>query len=248
MRDVGVGDRQDRGAAPGGGADRADAVLASDLDQRVAGEERGRCLATPIGPIPGAAAAVWDAEGLVQVEVADVRAQLARAHVADLRVQVGAIHVDLAAVLVDDGADVGDRRIRRRRASTGRSPSVRRACSRCSSAFLRRSWRSMLPSSSQATTTTRIPASRALAGLVPWAEAGIRQTSRCSCRRGSRGSADRQQPGVLALGAGVRLHRRGRIVARAFGEHALEIVEQFAIALCLLAGANGCSLPRSPAS
>ena len=37
---------------------------------------------------------------------------------------------------------------------------------------------SMLPWASQPTTTTRMPAMTALAGLVPWAEEGIRQTSR----------------------------------------------------------------------
>ncbi len=36
----------------------------------------------------------------------------------------------------------------------------------------------MFPAPSVATTTTCIPAIAALAGLVPWAEAGIRQTSR----------------------------------------------------------------------
>ncbi len=35
-----------------------------------------------------------------------------------------------------------------------------------------------LPASSQATTTTRIPAITADAALVPWAEDGMRQTSR----------------------------------------------------------------------
>src|SRR2546428_13754835 len=36
----------------------------------------------------------------------------------------------------------------------------------------------MLPRSSQPTPTTLSPAMTALAGLVPWAETGIRQTSR----------------------------------------------------------------------
>ena len=45
----------------------------------------------------GAAAAVRDAEGLVQVEVRDVGAELARPGQADQRVEVGAVDVDLAA-------------------------------------------------------------------------------------------------------------------------------------------------------
>ena len=44
---------------------------------------------------------------------------------------------------------------------------------------------SMLPAASQPTTTTRIPAMTALAGLVPWAEEGIRQTSRALSPRPS---------------------------------------------------------------
>ena len=60
-------------------------------------------------PHARAAAAVGDAEGLVQVEVADVGADVARAAEPDLRVHVGAVHVDLPAVLVHDRADLPDR-------------------------------------------------------------------------------------------------------------------------------------------
>ena len=59
-------------------------------------------------PHARAAAAVRNAEGLVQVEVADVGAEVARAAQADLRVHVGAVHIDLAAVRVDDLADLAD--------------------------------------------------------------------------------------------------------------------------------------------
>ena len=92
-----------------------------------------RWAATPIGPTPGpgvggrwrcevevvvgvveaalalTAAAVGDAERLVQVQVADVGAEVAGAAQPDLRVHVGAVHVHLAAVLVDDVAHLGDR-------------------------------------------------------------------------------------------------------------------------------------------
>ena len=53
-----------------------------------------------------AAAAVRDAERLVQVEVADVGADVARPAEPDHRVHVRAVHVDLPAVLVDDRADL----------------------------------------------------------------------------------------------------------------------------------------------
>ena len=53
-----------------------------------------------------AAAAVRDAERLVQVQMADVGADVARAARPTMRVHVRAVHVDLAAVLVDDLADL----------------------------------------------------------------------------------------------------------------------------------------------
>ena len=69
-------------------------------------------------PHARAAAAVRNAERLVQVDVADVGADRRRAREPDLRVHVGAVHVHLAAVLVHDRADVLNRSPRTRRAST----------------------------------------------------------------------------------------------------------------------------------
>ena len=54
--------------------------------------------------------------------------------------------------------------------AASRSPAI--------SALARRSSTSTLPSASHPTTTTCIPAMCALAGFVPWAEAGMRQMSR----------------------------------------------------------------------
>src|ERR1700716_2148036 len=53
----------------------------------------------------------------------------------------------------------------------------------CASDFARRSARSTSPSFKVATETTLNPAMTALAGLVPWADCGIRQTSRCASLR-----------------------------------------------------------------
>jgi hypothetical protein len=52
------------------------------------------------------AAAVRDAKGLVQVQVADVRPHVARTAPAHLGIQVGAIHVNLAAPGVHNGANL----------------------------------------------------------------------------------------------------------------------------------------------
>ena len=56
----------------------------------------------------GAAAAVRDAEGLVQVEVADVAAEVAEPGVAQQRVEVGAVDVDLSPGLVHRRGDRDD--------------------------------------------------------------------------------------------------------------------------------------------
>ncbi len=96
-------------ALPQGAAETgADAPDAAGVRQRVPGQERRQVGGDADRAHAGAAAAVRDAEGLVQVDVADVGADVAGAAEADLRVQVGAVHVDLAAVLVDDLGDVLD--------------------------------------------------------------------------------------------------------------------------------------------
>ena len=198
------------GAAPGRGRDRRRSPCSPPrLDHRVAGQERREVRGDADRAHAGAAAAVRDAEGLVQVEVADVGADVARAAQADLRVHVGAVHVDLAAVLVDDLADLLDAlledAVRRRVGDHQRGELVLA----CSCAFASRSARSMLPCASHATTTTFMPAMTRWRGLVPCAEVGIRQTSRCACAAALVVAADDEQAGVLALRAGVRLQRHG---------------------------------------
>ena len=95
-------------ALPHGAAETgADAgCVAADLDHRMPRQERRQVRGDADRAHAGTAAAVRDAERLVQVEVADVGADVARAAEADLRVQVRAVHVDLPAVLVDDRADL----------------------------------------------------------------------------------------------------------------------------------------------
>ena len=66
--------------------------------QRVRGQVRRQVVAHRDRADARAAAAVRDAEGLVQVEVRDVAAEPAGPGVAQQRVEVGAVDVDLAAV------------------------------------------------------------------------------------------------------------------------------------------------------
>ena len=74
----------------------------------MAGQERRQVGRHSNGAYAGAAAAMGDAEGLVQVEVADISAKatgLANTH---LGIEVGAIEINLAAVAMDQRADVAD--------------------------------------------------------------------------------------------------------------------------------------------
>ena len=91
------------------GADRADPLALGLLGvHAVRGQVRRQVRAHRDRTDARAAAAVRDAEGLVQVEVRDVAAELAGLGEAEQRVEVGAVDVDLAAVVVHDPAQLGD--------------------------------------------------------------------------------------------------------------------------------------------
>ena len=53
-------------------------------------------------------AAMRNAEGLVQVEMADIGAVIAGPRQANLRIQIGAVEIDLPAMAVHDVADLAD--------------------------------------------------------------------------------------------------------------------------------------------
>ena len=63
------------------------------------------------GAHTGTTSAMRDAERLVEIEVTDVGADVARPAETDLGIHVGAVHVYLAAVLMNDLADLPDRRL-----------------------------------------------------------------------------------------------------------------------------------------
>ena len=198
-------------ALPNGAAETAPwrVSMPSICTHAVAGTN-GASAISPIGPHTRAAAAVRNAEGFMQVEVRDVRADKARRGNANLGVHVRAIEINLAAKLMHHFAhfanglfvnavggrighhDAGEVR----RMLLGFRPQIRQI----DIAVL-----------SQATTTTCIPAICAEAGLVPCAELGIRQISRCPSLRLSV-VTNCQQARVFALRAGVRLHA-DRIIA-----------------------------------
>ena len=85
--------------------------------ERIARQERRQMRSHRDRTDARAAAAVRDAERLVQVEVADVGAELARLGEPDQRVEVGAVDVHLAAGVVHDRAQI-------RRCSVSNTPCV----------------------------------------------------------------------------------------------------------------------------
>ena len=92
------------GAVLGGGDSGGFLGIAGDAVVRQVG---GEVLSAADGAHAGAAATVRHGEGLVQVQVAHVGTDGAGVGKADLGVHVGAVHVDLAAVFVDDAAELG---------------------------------------------------------------------------------------------------------------------------------------------
>src|SRR5437879_11880281 len=72
-------------------------------------QERSEMFCHADGTDAWAAAAMWDAEGFVQVQMADVGPDVAWPAKTDLRVHIRAIHVNLTAVTVHDVADFPNR-------------------------------------------------------------------------------------------------------------------------------------------
>jgi hypothetical protein len=99
---------QDARAAPRRGRNRPDGAFAAEIDDVVAGQKLDEMFRHANRADARSAAAVRDAKGLVQIQMADVRADEAGAGEADLRVHVRAVHVNLAAVRVDDFANLAD--------------------------------------------------------------------------------------------------------------------------------------------
>ena len=100
--DVHPADGQHGSIAQGRGADGTHAALhAAGV---MAGQEGNQVFHHADGADAGAATAVGDAEGFVQVQVAHVAAELAGGGHADQGVHVGAVHVHAAAVAVHQGA------------------------------------------------------------------------------------------------------------------------------------------------
>ena len=180
------------------------------------------------------AAAVRNAERLVQVEVRDVRTELAGRGEPDERVQVGTVDIDLATALVHDVADITDPRFEHavgrgvRDHDRGELVAVRLGLG---------------------PKVGKIDVALAVAGHDDHAHAGhLRRRRVRAVRRGGNQAnvaarfaaarvigADDEQSRVFALRPGVRLQRY-RGVAGDGAQHALELGDHLPIAFGLIGG------------
>ena len=106
--DVGVGDGQEQRASVRSGTHGVHAGAAACADDRMTRQVRLEGCGAADRADARTAAAVRHGEGLVEVEVAHVRADVARIGEAHLGIHVGAVHVEESAMAVDDVHDLAD--------------------------------------------------------------------------------------------------------------------------------------------
>jgi len=99
---------EDGAGAPRSSRHGSNGLRATNGHHRVAREEGGQVVLDSDGSHAWTASSVGNAEGLVQVEMANVSTIVTRAAEADLSVHIGAIEVHLASVLVNEGAGLLD--------------------------------------------------------------------------------------------------------------------------------------------
>ena len=214
------------------------------VEQRMVRQERRQVRPDPDRPDARPAAAVRDAERLVQVEVADVRAEPARLGQSEQRVQVGAVDVDLAAGVVHQRAQVDDGLLEH--------PVGRRVGDHD---------RGQLVAVRLDLGPQVVQIDRAVVGGLDHdhLHPGHHRRGRVGAVRRGRDQADPpvmitagvvvgpdgQQPGELALAAGVRLDR-DLGVAGHLGEPGLQLVDQRRVALRVLDRRERVQRRRSP--
>ena len=106
--DVGVADRENACGAPRRGRDRRDAVLTAHRNDRVTRQERCQVFCDADRTHARATAAVRNAEGLVQIQVADIGADIGGGGESHLRVHVRPIHVHLPAATMNNLTNLAD--------------------------------------------------------------------------------------------------------------------------------------------
>src|SRR5690606_6941808 len=88
--------------------DRTNRLLPTGFHQRIAGKEGCQVLGHTNGAHTWSTTAMRNTEGLVEIEVADIRANASGTGQPNLGIHIGAVHIDLTAVLMDDLADFPD--------------------------------------------------------------------------------------------------------------------------------------------
>ena len=223
---------------PDAGCWMPDAGLTRQWPGRKGGEGRSHA----DGAHAGATAAVRDGEGLVQVQVAHVGADVAGAAEADLGVHVGAVHINQPAVLVDDAADVLDGFL---------EDAVGGGVSHHERGEFGAVLLSLGPEVGEADVAVVV------AGHGHDAQAGHDGAGGVGAVGGGRDqtdapmiiaarievSADDEQAGVFALGAGVGLEGDGG-KAGDFGEPGFKLAEERGVAGGLFAGREGVQAPE----
>lgn len=104
--DVGPGDGEDRGRTVGGSRDGSNGLVTSGGKDGMAGKVRSQVRLDTDGAHTGSSTSMGDAEGLVQVQVADISTNVTGRGQTDLGVHVGSVHVDLASVGMNDLAGI----------------------------------------------------------------------------------------------------------------------------------------------
>ena len=192
----------------------------------------------------GAAAAMRNAERLVQIEMADVGAVIAGPRQADLRVHVGAVEIDLAAMAVHDVADLADvllEHAMRRGIGDHDGGEVFGVLLRLGAEIV-----DVDIAARVAGDHHHLHADHAGGGRIGAVRRGGDQAD-LAMRLAARGviAADRQQAGIFALRAGIRL-QRDRVIA---GDVAQPLLRAARTARDspwpARRGANGCRLPNS---
>ena len=225
---VGPRDWQDRG-----GPERCSRHRALLTAGRVAWQVRSQVLLHTDGSHAGAATAMRDGEGLVQVHVADVASQVAGTYQAHQGIHVGAVDVHLPAVGVRDVADLPDGVLEN--TMCGRigdhdgcqlvTGPLRLRCEviQVDVPVIRGLHRDHLHA--RHGRRSRV---RAMGGGGDQADAAVIIVGPVIC-------GDCLQPGIFALGAAVGLHREC-VISRDLAEQCLQIRRQLLVALRLGGG------------
>ena len=236
--DVHPADRQNTRTAPRRRADCS--VLRQrpvDRHHRMVGDERRQMCTNADRPHARPTTAMGNAKGFVQIHVRHVGADVRRSCQPDLRIEVGAVHVHLTAVLVDNLANLADALLVH---TVGRWIGRHQA-------------RQLIPSLGgfclqilqiNVTRLVALDDHHAHPGHLcrGWIGAVGRRRNQadipCPLLAALVIFADRQQPGVLALSAGVGLHAN-RIEPGNRAQPALKLFDHQGVADRLLPGHEG---------